>query len=63
MEGSYTVTQITAPGYKKLEEERWEKFSEICEARLGRACIISQDKCVTDKCFAKKIILYSKGFI
>ncbi len=50
-------------GYKEIESNRWVEFSTLCEARLAKTCIISQDYCTPDKCFAKQIIIYAKGFI
>lgn len=50
-------------GYKEIESNRWVEFSTLCEARLAKTCIISQEYCTPDRCFAKQIIIYAKGFI
>lgn len=55
--------KIIPVDFRHEELSRWKKFSELCEARLAKTCIVSQDYCNADRCFAKQIIIFAKGFI
>lgn len=58
-----SINQSKLADFKEIEKDRWLLFSQLCEAKLATTCILSQEYCRMERCFAIQIIKYIKGFM